>query len=161
MIVNAAARLPTWRSGLVTVTVRVPTAAWLAMVMLTARWVAFVKTTELTVMSKPKETVGVATKSTPTTVTASVAPCPPVLAETEETVGGGSSTVNPATRVPAWVSGLVTVMVRTPGVAAPDIVILTVSWIDEFHVTLLTVTPAPNDTVGVATKNVPPTNTVV
>ena len=134
-------------SGLVTVALRAPVLAAPEIVMLAVSWVALTNVVELTVIPIPENTV-LAPLSKPVPVIVMVwplAPCPRELGLVEVTEGAALTAKTP---VPVAVvrSGLVTVTFRAPVVAAPEIVMLTVSWVELEKVVELTVTPVPENT---------------
>jgi len=146
-------------SGLVTVTLRTPVVAPLAIVMFAVNDVEVLNVVELTVMPVP-ENVALAPLTNPV-------PTSPMFCETEpwpRLVGDVDVNVGPVLtvkqfgHVAAWVSAFVIVTSRKP-VAAPDaIVMFAVAVVVETYVVELTVIPAPEkETVALCAKLVPVT----
>ncbi|HNI36615.1 MAG TPA: hypothetical protein PLV93_14530, partial [Microthrixaceae bacterium] len=145
-------------SGLVTVTLREPVVAVVPIVMFARRRVADTKVVEFTVMPVPGNvTAAPFTKWLPSTSTTwLVAPWPRFEGLVLETTGLGLTVkalfavTEPESPV-FWI-----VMFRRPVAAVSPIETLTVSCVELFTVTLLTVTPEPlNDTAAGSTKLVP------
>src|SRR5262249_43161817 len=133
-------------SGLVTVTLRVPTVALALMVMFAVSCVAELNVHELTVIPAPKLHVAPLWKLLPVRMKIGrVSSRAPVLGLTEVggVGGGGAVTVKALVRVLACVSGLVTVTLREPTVALALMAMLAVSCVAELNVQELTVIPAP------------------
>jgi hypothetical protein len=134
----------------VTVTVRAPGAAELETVMLTVRWVEFVRVTELTVTLfgvNVTDEVGhdPLRKFEPVmTMFWLVAPCARELGLSDVIVGA-EFTVKALARVPWPRFGLRTVTLREPVAASGAIEMLTVRWVEFVQVTELTVIPAPEN----------------
>src|SRR5205085_711000 len=135
---------PTPASGLVTVTVRLPTVAAGSTVTLAVSWVALVNAVELTVTPVPKVAAAPETKPVPVIVMFWLA------APWARDVGlvavtlGAALTLKQLAHEPVLASGSVTVTARVPTVAAGSTVMLAVSWVALTNVVELTVIPAPN-----------------
>ena len=117
---NPLTRLPLCASWFVTVTVREPTAAAPLIVTLAVIDVLELKMHVLA-MPAPKLHVGRSRNPVPTISTLTLVPCVPTFGVTLVIVGGSlinGVTVKPSVNVPTCVSGLVTVTLRTPVVAA-------------------------------------------
>ncbi len=157
-------KLPLWASGLVTVTVRLPNVAPVAMLTLAVSCVADPNVHAVTVMPAPKLHVAPLTKFVPVTITTRLCPGLPVVGLTPVTVGAGAGTnvvtVKALARLPLWASGLVTVTVRVPSVAPVAMLTLAVSCVADPNVHAVTVMPAPKLHVAPLTKFVPVTATV-
>ena len=133
----------------VRVTVRLPIAASGLMVMETPAVVGLVTVTVLTVMPAPKSAVVVPfTKfvNSPVTATLSVLPCWPDAGSTCATRGVPAMTVNPFRSV-AFSPSVVSVTVRSPGVAKFWSDTLTIAEVGLVTVTRLTTMPLPKDAV--------------
>ena len=76
--------------------------------------------------------------------------------------GGGPAvvTVKPLDKVLAWVSGLVTLTLREPMLAAEPMEMLAVSWVAELKVQEFTVIPAPKLQVAPLWKLLPVSTTL-
>ena len=84
-----------------------------------------------------------------------LAPRSPELGPVDVTVGA-ALTVNTPAPAPTPASGLVIVTLRAPVLAAPEIVMLAVSWVALTNVVELTAIPVPENTVAAPlTKPVP------
>src|SRR5882762_9023910 len=123
---NPLVRVLLWLSGLVTVTLRVPSVAVELMVMLAVSCVAELKVHEFTVIPAPKLQVAPLWKFVPTMTTlVRVWPCAPLIGVTEVMVGAGATapvTVKALALLPLWASTLVIVTVRAPVAAVAPIV---------------------------------------
>jgi hypothetical protein len=143
-------------SGFVTVMLRVPVVALVAIVMLTVIWVLLLKVVELTVMPDPENvTVAPLTTLAPVIETLWVVFRKPKFGVAEVTVGAGA-TVKQFEHEPAPVSGFVTVMLRAPVVAPAVIVMLTVIWVLLLKVVELTVIPVPENVATAPTAKLVP-----
>jgi hypothetical protein len=139
-------------SGLVTVTFLAPVAAVAESEMTTARWVAFVQVTELTVIPLPeKAMLAPLTNPLPVIVMAWLdRPWRSELGLSDVTVGR-AVTVNALPSDPTPPSRFVTVTVRAPRVAVVETEMLTLRWLESVRLTELTVIPVPEkatDDVG-------------
>ena len=97
---NPFVSVAVWLSGLVMVTLRVPSVAVELMEMLAVSCVAELKVQEFTVISEPKLQVAPLWKLLPAMMTVGkFCPCVPELGVTEPTEGGGSGDDDPPLNV--------------------------------------------------------------